>query len=157
MTVASSDALLNPRRRLLRNMVRRDPGVNFRELARRSRLALGTTRHHLSVLCAAGILVERPHGATVRFFDAAHQTESWVEVVLRRDPSLRLLLDWLHGNPNATQLDILDAMGRHGWPRSSAQHRLKRLVDAGMVHVRKARVCKIYTAKPTPVSTVSLS
>ena len=130
------EALRHPRRRLLLEFVRGDPGANFREIARRTRLDLGTVRHHLTVLVRSGWVVERAHGATVRFFDAraAHDGD-WVEVVLRREPALAALHDWLKLNSGVPQSRGLEAMAARGWPRSSTQHRLARLAEAGLAQV----------------------
>ena len=148
MKGVSFDALLNPRRRLLLDLVRQDAGVNFRELARRSNLAPAVTRHHLSVLVSNGLVVERRHGCTLRFFDCGLD-EGWVEAVLRREPGLAELHDWLKSNPRASQQAVIAALRSRGWSRSTTQHRLARLVSGGAVTVFLQGRYKLYSAAPS--------
>lgn len=147
------DVLDHPRRRLLWKLVRKDPGVNFRGLVRRAKLAPATARHHLSVLVSSQLLVERSHGCTVRFFDPDAMDEAWAEAVLRRDPALAELHDWLKANPRSPQRTVVEAMRARGWARSSTQHRLARLVAGGAATIFVQGRYKLYgaaAAEPPP-------
>ena len=146
--VTRAGALRHPKRRHLLDLVRRDAGVNFRELVRRSKLAPGTTHHHLNVLVRHGLLLERRHGCTLRFFDC-HFEGGRTEAVLRREPALTELHDWLKANPRASQGSILDAMRLRGWARSTTQHRLARLVAGGAATIFLQGRYKLYTAAST--------
>src|SRR5687767_8804117 len=101
-----NDDLNHPRRRLLLKFIRKSPGAGFREVARGAGLAPGTAPHHLTVLVRSGVVAERVHEATTRFFPAG-KDGNWIEVVLRRDPALAFLHDWLKLNPRASQGDVL--------------------------------------------------
>ena len=151
--LSKEQALEHPRRRAIFEHVQRNPGTSFRETARVVGIAAGTVRHHLNVLQRAGMVVERPHGATVRFFEnhGKHDAD-WVEVVMLREPALRLLFDWLKQHPKSPQTAILEAMEVHGWSRSTTQHRLSRLVDAGLATIRLQGRYKMYSVadKPPP-------
>ncbi|MHB1262419.1 MAG: winged helix-turn-helix transcriptional regulator [Thermoplasmatota archaeon] len=147
--ISAEEALDSPRRRNVFAAIQASPGVSFRELSRRSGVAPGTLRHHLNVLCQTGFVVEQPHGATIRFFDGEARGKEWIEVVVRREPSLAALHDWLKLNPRASQRQVLEAMRAHGWARSTTQHRLSRLVEAGLaVQVLQGRY-KLHSAAET--------
>src|SRR5688572_20993993 len=117
--VSTSDALESSRRRQLLAFVTDNPGIHFRELSRRADFGAGAVRHHLNVLRRTGLVIERAHGATTRFFhvDASHN-EDWREVVLRRNVDLATLHDWLKLNPQTSQSEVLETMSALGWARS---------------------------------------
>lgn len=130
------DPLQHPRRKAIHDYVVTHPGATFREVAREVGLPAGTARHHLSSLKRAGLLVEHPFHASVRFFENhGKYAKTWRETTVRRDPALAQLEAWLHAHPGAAQKDILDAMEKsQGWSRSTTQHRLARLVAEGLAH-----------------------
>lgn len=135
-TRRKKDPLQHPRRKAIHDYVVAHPGATFREVAREVRLPAGTARHHLSSLKRAGLLVEHPFHASVRFFENhGKYAKTWRETTVRRDPALAELEAWLNAHPGAAQKDILDAMEQaNGWSRSTTQHRLARLVAEGLVH-----------------------
>ena len=143
------EALAAPRRRHIMEAVRGNPGVAFRELSRLIGLPPGTLRHHLNVLRRAQCIVERQHGARLCFFHAESDA-NWVETVLRREPALAVLLDWLKLNPRVPQSDVLLAMEIQGWSRSTTQHRLSRLVDGGAATVFLQGRFKLYSSATQP-------
>jgi len=130
------EALEQPNRRALHALIVADPGINFRELSRRSGIAAGTVRHHLTMLARAGLVVEKGFGATRRFFPVGRADGAWEHVVLMREPGLRELHGWIEAHGGAAQSAILDAMAAQGWSRSTTQHRLQRLAESGSLHVR---------------------
>lgn len=123
----------NPRRRLLLQTIRAHPGATFRELVRSTGLAGGTARHHLTVLRRQGHIVERRHRSTLRFFVAGTHNDDWEAVVLLRQAGLARLHGWLQEHPGVIQKDALEVAAEWGWSRSTTQHRLQRLVDAGLL------------------------
>ena len=143
--LARDEVLNHPRRRLLLDFVLGDPGAGFLELARRTRIAPGTLRHHLSVLARSGWIVERRNGCTLRFFgnDGGHD-DSWTHCVLMREPALAALHAWLEANPASPQGSVVQAMARQGWSRSTTQHRLGRLVQGGVAIVVPRGRWKLY-------------
>jgi predicted transcriptional regulator len=151
-TKLKGDPLEHPRRRRIFDYIKDHPGATFREVARGVEIATGTTRHHLTVLKRNGVIMERPHGSTTRFFENHGKFDaSWTSVVLLREPPLKLLHEWLSANPEVPQKDVLEAMAVHGWSRSTTQHRLQRLVEGGMAELRLQGRLKIYKASaPKP-------
>ncbi|MHB1262216.1 MAG: winged helix-turn-helix transcriptional regulator [Thermoplasmatota archaeon] len=143
--------VMHPRRLNLLAFVQGNPGASFREIARRTGIAPGTARHHLTVLVRSGLILERSQGNTQRFFagDAQHE-DSWNTVALLRDSALACLLGWLAANPGAPQRQVIEAMQGNGWSRSTTQHRLKRLAIGGAASVKMQGRLRLYSANPAP-------
>jgi predicted transcriptional regulator len=141
------EPLQHPRRQLIFGYIQAHPGATFREVARGTAVATGTARHHLGVLKRRGLVMERPHRSTTRFFENHGLYDAtWSCVVLLREAPLRELHSWLAANAGAPQKDVLEAMAGQGWSRSTTQHRLQRLVEGGAVEVRLQGRLKIYWA-----------
>ncbi len=148
-----SDPLKHPNRRRLYEAVQEHPGATFRELVRRTEIPTGTARHHLQVLARANVISIRPHRETLRHFDNHGQFDtSWRVVTILREPELRLLSEWLAGNPGMHQRGIMEESARWGWSRSTTQHRLRRLEAEGMVTVTPRGRLKCYSVPPQVAS-----
>lgn len=147
------DPLKSPRRAALYRAVVANPGATFRQVAAAAGLAAGAARHHLAVLERAGLVVARPHGSTLRFFENHGKYDgAWREVVMLRDPEMRTLVEWLRLKPGMTQVGVVAAMQeRHGWSRSATQKRLSKLVHGGFLTTeRKGRTTLYWSLEPTP-------
>lgn len=147
------EALEHPRRQRLYAYIQENPGATFREVVRETDIPTGTTRHHLNVLRRSDLIVEKPHKATLRFFENhGKYDQSWDTVVMLREEPLKILHEFLGENPSTKQKDIVDAMASmHGWSRGTTQHRIGRLEDAGLVSHRPQGRLKLYTAHATPL------
>lgn len=144
------DPLNHPRRARILAYVEGSPGTTFRELCRATGIGASSLRHHLNVLLRAGRIVERNHGVTLRYFENhGKYDDTWREVAVLRDDHLRELHRWLCRNPEVPQKSVLAAMERRGWSRTSAQHRLKRLVEEGLVAERPRGRLKFYEVQDT--------
>lgn len=114
--------------------IRQHPGTSFRATCRGCGLAAGTTAHHVRILKRQGLVQECPFGQRRLFFPAGMGTGNAGVALILADSALRCLRDWLEAHPGASQRDVLDAMqALHEWPRSSTQHRLRRLAASGLL------------------------
>ncbi len=140
-------ALEHPNRRAIYEYVDANPGPTFRELIRETNMAAGTARHHIAVLGRCDVLIERQYGQTMRYFhcDQEHLGD-WDAVVVLRDPDVDRLYQWLLHHPDVIQRTVLDEAEGWGWSRSTAQHRLKKLVDNNLASVRDLGRVKTYKA-----------
>ncbi|MEA3189728.1 MAG: hypothetical protein QOD77_310 [Thermoplasmata archaeon] len=146
-------ALENENRRGLYEAILQNPGIPFRELVRRSQVAAGTARYHLTVLVRAGLVVEKSHHNLLRFFENHGKYEAtWAQVGLLRDASLRQLHEWMQASGPRPQKDILAAWEAQGWSRSTTQHRLRRLVQDGLLQVVEHGRYKVYQVAAPPRS-----
>lgn len=150
--IAPDKALEHPRRQRLYDFIQEAPGATFREIVRETGVPAGTTRHHLTVLRRSELIVEKRHKSTLRFFENHGKYDAtWDTVVMLREEPLQVLHAWLSEHPVTKQKDVVEAMdAMHAWSRGTTQHRLSRLVNAGLVTIREQGRLKLYTAHATP-------
>jgi len=131
------------RRLRILDEVAKQPGVSFRGLVRATGMPSGCLRHHVYMLKKQGRLYEvgtqehRSGQDRRSFFLPTAKGRVERELLLYQAPQLRTVRDWVAQHPRSPQRAVLDAMQAHGWPRSTSQHRLTRLVDAGLVKARR--------------------
>lgn len=127
--LSAANALQHPTRARLHAIVQADPGISFRAAVAHSGVALGTARHHLSILKRAGLVCEHRVGVRVAFLPAGDGRDA-ARLAMLRGEGMRELRDRIAGMARATQKDVLNAVP---WSRSTTQHRLGRLVAAGIL------------------------
>ncbi|MCA1810844.1 MAG: hypothetical protein LC623_02400 [Halobacteriales archaeon] len=138
-------ALRQPRRRLIHDYVRLHPGINRSELGAATAIPDTSLRHHLMILERSKLVTKRVVGKSVRLFPGKGVDDvSWQQSLLMRDPSLRLLQDWLKRHHGAMQKEALAQGKAWGWPRSTTQYRLGQLVRGGVVEAQKVGRTKRY-------------
>jgi hypothetical protein len=136
------------RRAGLYGLVAGEPGLTFREVERRLGWGNGVTRHHLDILVSQGHIVARRHLNTVRYFENHGRFDAdWQEVVHRRDPGARWLLDAIREAPRS-QRDLVELAAERGWSRSATQRKLARLVADGLVETRPGGSGRLYALAP---------
>ncbi|MEA3191364.1 MAG: hypothetical protein QOD77_1946 [Thermoplasmata archaeon] len=141
------DPLGHPRRRDVLGYVQERPGATFREVVRGTGLAVGSGRHHLAVLKRSGLLVERRHGHSLRYFENHDKyATGWESHVLLREPALATLHAWVLANPGRPQKEILEAHALAGWPARTTRSRLHRLAAVGLVTAQPVGRQKLYRA-----------
>ncbi len=153
-SLGGRQALKHPNRRALMRYIEAHPGTTFRELVRATGISTGTARHHVQILMRSGLIAQKEHRQTHRYFALANGAdEAWEATVLLREPELRLLYEWLAQNPQSPQKAILAASSTWGWSRSTTQHRLRRLTDGGLVRIRVQGRLKLHSVVgPVPTA-----
>ena len=136
MTVAlpREEALASPRRAAIHAAIAGTPGIHFRALARQVGVPAGTLRHHLNVLVRSGVLREERVGTTSLAFLPADDTRDAAVLAVLLEPGMAALRDLVASAGRVCQRDLvayLDGI----WPRSTVQHRLARLVEAGVLRL----------------------
>jgi DNA-binding transcriptional ArsR family regulator len=146
---ARPPALGHPRRRAIHNAIRSQPGLSFRALQRHLELHTGTLEHHLKRLVDARVVVARPHGNTVRYFENHGRYDgTWRQVAQLLDPEARRLHAWLLENPGAGQAAVVAAAREWGRSRTATQRRLAGLLRAGLLEDQGEGRTSRYLAKP---------
>ncbi|PIU21878.1 MAG: transcriptional regulator [Candidatus Diapherotrites archaeon CG08_land_8_20_14_0_20_34_12] len=81
-------------RRNLYDLIKQSPGVHFRELKRRSNLAIGSLQYHLSVLERGGFVICRKEKKFARYFplDFYSKEEDKTILSLANDSKIKLAL-----------------------------------------------------------------
>jgi predicted transcriptional regulator len=144
------DPYEHPRRAAIAAYVLDNPGATFREVAGSQALAAGTCRHHLNILTRSKVLVERRHGAAVRFFENhGKYDQTWIQVVALREPGLDEVHAFIATHQRVSQKSILNHFEDLGRSRSTTQHRLARLERHGTLTSRFQGRWKFYSILET--------
>lgn len=117
--------------------IRAVPGSVLRALALATDLHPNVVRGHAQVLAEQGHVELRRTGSRILAYPI-EVAPGRGKRALAADRELRLkeqqrLLAFLAENPGLQQARILEVVKAWGWARSTAQHRLHRLVESGLV------------------------
>ena len=128
--------------------ISRSPGLSLRAIGRATGLHIGVVRGHVHRLTKQRRIAQRRHGARILAYPRPSAPKDDRRAVAA-DQELRLeeqrrLLAFIAGRPALTQTDILEATAQWGWARSTTQHRLGRLIKAGLVKSRRRGREKLY-------------
>jgi DNA-binding transcriptional ArsR family regulator len=135
MKICAESVLLHPARREILFLLHAHPGLCFRELVKRTRIASGTMAHHLSVLRRCGQVWSMPLGCRILQFAAPKPDEHYLRRFVADNvlPELdQRVLTMLRTEGPCRQAAILDRFDAE--PRSNVQHHLYRLRQLGFVH-----------------------
>lgn len=131
-----NDSAGQNRRRIL-DALTDAPGLGFRALAAATGLPGGTIRHHLPRLERCGLITIARCGSRLFYFagsEAASPDMLRYAVLHDLGPAWVAVHEHVAANPGQRQKDIKDAMPDHS--PSTVQHRLRRLVDLGLLQQR---------------------
>jgi hypothetical protein len=124
----------HPRRVALHALVAQNPGRSFRGLVKLAGIPAGTARHHLTVLERQKRVWSRRVGGRLAHFAGSRPPDerACLQLLARgRDPLDQALLDVARLGEVRGQGPFFAAC--NGIPRSTAQHRLARLVRDGLL------------------------
>lgn len=116
------------------------------ELAVRTGVSPQTVRYHLPTLMRNNAVRRVRVGRKVYLVNGGPGGHDQRRVLLKHTV-LRELHAWIVRHPGRRQVDIVDAMEARGWPPSTTQHRLQRLEQTGIVHVKRKGGNVTYTAE----------
>ena len=94
-------------RKNIYELVRKFAGCHFRELERKSGLATGTIRYHLTYLVKQGLLSEVKESNSVRYFPKLFRSENKKLLALLRQQSIRRILVCILEKPGCNHEDIV--------------------------------------------------
>ena len=119
-------------RHVLFDLIVKDPGLHFREIQRRSGLAVGALQYHLAYLEKKNLVKVEASENTKRYFALQVNRIVGEEVAmpLLRQEKVRHLLLALLTSKNKTLYELSEITGI---PYSSASRAMERLVSAGVV------------------------
>lgn len=145
---------VNARRQLILQAIVAHPGANVYDLVQATAFGRSTLRHHLPALVKAGKVTEHPDRSIACYFESGRFTaQQRTLVVLRKQPALGQLYDWIQANPGNTTRQVYDHAGQAwGWAATSTEHRLMRLLEAGVVErrpdARNGKLCAVPVRLP---------
>lgn len=136
------DALALDVRKKIYNALKRSPGLHFRELQRRTKLATGSLQYHLDYLQKRHLLKQEKDLKFTRFYLVRDSFEGQKEMNVLRQESLRkivlLLLEKKRANNNQISRWIEVSPSTASW-------HLSKLVEKGIIDKSKKGRKTVYT------------
>lgn len=130
--VFGSNVLANDTRSMVFSAIRENPGIHLHGLAREAKIGMGTLRHHLDKLLAAGKITGRHDAARVRFYENNGAYSAAEQVVLRHlhNETRKKILALLLVTPSAGRNEIARVLGMTG---STITWHMKILEEDGLL------------------------
>ncbi len=131
-----SEALALGARNKIYRVISKSPGLHFRELQRRTKIATGSLQYHLDFLMKRRLIKAEKRGKFVRYYSTRGEQlgEDEGTIGLLRQPSLRKIILFLLSKKRANNEKIAVAVGLS--PSTVSWHMLK-LVQGGLVVKRR--------------------
>jgi predicted transcriptional regulator len=121
-------------RRDIYELVRKFAGCHFREIERKSQLATGSLRYHLTFLLKNELINEVGEGNTVRYFPKGFSSDNKKLLGLLRQKSIRGILLFILTHNNCNHEQIVKAIRLS--PSTVSWH-LKKLNSSDIIHSEK--------------------
>jgi predicted transcriptional regulator len=137
------EVLGHPARQQLLQLIEAQPGIHFKEMARRTGLPNGSLVHHLETLRRGGQVVARPAGGYTLYFLGAHVPAGSAESAsaLKADGA-RKILDLVRQQPGLSSADVA---ARCGLQPSTVTYHVQRLQAAGLLQgLRDGRSVRLH-------------
>ena len=129
-------ALELPTRKKLYREINRAPGIHFRELKRRTGLAIGALQYHLDVLEKARLIKAQKSGKFTRFFPliGEHSESEKTTLSLLREESVRGIVLFLIDKKRSTNRQIARFLEL---APSTVSFHMQKLLKAGLVEKKR--------------------
>ena len=126
---------LNARKKIFHS-IKRNPGLHFRELQRRTKIATGSLQYHLDYMLKRHLIKSEKKGKFVRYYSTrgTQLGEQETTMALLRQPSLRKIILFLLTKKRANNEKIAAAVGLS--PSTVSWHMLK-LLQGNLVEKRR--------------------
>ncbi|MFO1534448.1 MAG: winged helix-turn-helix transcriptional regulator [Thermoplasmatota archaeon] len=137
------EVLAHPARQQLLQLIEAQPGIHFKEMARRTGLPNGSLVHHLETLRRGGQVVARPAGGYTLYFLGAHVPAGSAEAAsaLKADGARRIL-ELVRQQPGLSSADVA---ARCGLQPSTVTYHVQRLQAAGLLTgLRDGRAVRLH-------------
>ncbi|MBN1941635.1 MAG: winged helix-turn-helix transcriptional regulator [Candidatus Diapherotrites archaeon] len=148
------DALLLDSRQRIYNLIDQNPGLHFREIQRRTNLAVGSLQYHLDYLVKKHLIKIEKRGKFTRYYAVMglQLGEAQTTMSLLRQESLRKIVIFLLTKKRVNNTRISKALALS--PSTVSWH-LDKLVDSGVVE-KKRRGRKIFYKLTNPDEAANL-
>lgn len=150
-------ALALETRRKLFEEIRRFPGIHFRELRRRTGLAIGSLQYHLDVLCKTRLVRAEKRGKFIRYFPLIGEPskEERETLSLLREKNVRKIVLYLADKKRATNKQLARFLELSP---STVSFHISKLISAGLVAKhRKGKKSYFVLANPELVKDVIIT
>lgn len=154
METPRDDALFLDTRQRIFNLIEQNPGLHFREIQRRTNLAVGSLQYHLDYLVKKNLIKIEKRGKFTRYYTVGgvQLGESQATMSLLRQESLRKIAIFLLTKKRANNTKISEALGLS--PSTISWH-LEKLTTAGIIE-KKRKGRKIFYKLVNPEETANL-
>ncbi len=131
-----SEALALGARNKIYRAINKSPGLHFRELQRRTKIATGSLQYHIDFLLKRHLIKSEKNGKFVRYYSTRGPQlgENQATIGLLRQPSLRKIILFLLTKKRANNEKIAAAVGLS--PSTISWHMVK-LVQGNLVEKRR--------------------
>ena len=136
------EALALDVRRKIYNLLKRSPGLHFREIQRRSKLATGSLQYHLDYLSKRHLVKQEKDLKFTRFYIVRQDFEGTTEMGALRQKSLRKIILFLLKKKRANNDQISRQIDLS--PSTTSWH-LDKLLEKGIVQKKRSGRKTIYT------------
>lgn len=135
--IRRENTLESPRRLEIFNFIRKNPGLHFRELLRKTSMARGTLDYHIRRMESAGLLKAVPEKDRIHYFtaDSQYSTEEETLIIAMESDSLRKIVTQIHLNQGARTEELADELGLS---RATIRMHVKHLENLGIVRSERA-------------------
>lgn len=142
--IRRENALENPRRLKIFNFIRKNPGLHFRELLRKTSMARGTLDYHIRRMESAGLLKAVPEKDRIHYFTAESQYSAEEEtlIIAMENDSQRKIIKQIYLNRGARTEELADELGLS---RVTIYTHVKHLKNLGIVRSKRAGRSVRYT------------
>jgi DNA-binding transcriptional ArsR family regulator len=133
----------HPARQQLLQLIEAEPGIHFKEMARRTGLPNGSLVHHLETLRRGGQVVARPSGGyTLYFLGSSIPAGSAETASALKADGARKILDLVRQQPGLSSADVA---ARCGLQPSTVTYHVQRLQAAGLLTgLRDGRAVRLH-------------
>ncbi len=147
------DALNLESRRKIYDLIQKNPGLHFREIERRTGLAVGSLQYHLDYLQKNHLIKSFRQGKFLRYYSVKESVvEEKAGMSFLRKPSARKIILFLLEKKKANNFDISKAVSLS--PSTTSWH-LDQLVNEGVVEKEKrGRESFFYLIKPNEIASL---
>jgi len=154
MQTPRDEALFLDTRQRIFNLIEQNPGLHFREIQRRTNLAVGSLQYHLDYLVKKNLIKIEKRGKFTRYYTSGGPQlgESQATMSLLRQESLRKIVIFLLTNRRVNNTKIADALGLS--PSTVSWH-LEKLTTAGIIE-KKRKGRKIFYKLVNPDEAANL-
>jgi predicted transcriptional regulator len=145
--ITAGNVLGSPKRSLIYETIKVNPGIYFNALSRETGLNRGSLRYHLALMRITGMISVLTTETDIRYFENSgkfSETEQKVLKFLRNDKE-RAIFEYLINNPSTTRGDLERILGISG---ATVTWHTNRLCDAGILTVARSGKTARYLIDP---------
>lgn len=128
----SIEKILNlEKRRIIHNIILKNPGIHLREIVRKSNILKSTLKYHIIYLEKQNLIIKKADRGCIRYF-GSNTVGNYEKKILKflRQPVTRKILFVMYTYIISSEMDIVREVGKH---QTTISYHLKKLKKEGIV------------------------